>query len=68
MTEAQLRQKVVSVMVGWLGLSEVNGGHRKIIDIYNGQKPLPVGYKVKYTDDWCATGVSAAFIQALKLS
>ena len=64
MTEMQLRTKAVNVMVGWLGLSEVNGGHRKIIDIYNSQKPLPVGYKVKYTDDWCAAGVSAAFIQA----
>lgn len=64
MTENQARNKVVNVMVGWLGWSEANGKYRNIIDIYNGQTPLPVGYKVKYTDDWCATGVTAAFIEA----
>lgn len=64
MTENQLRQKVVSIMQGWLGYKESNGTHKKIIDIYNKHKPLAVGYKVKYTDEWCATTVSAAFIQA----
>ena len=64
MTEAQLRQKVVSVMRGWLGLKESNGSHKKIIDIYNNHKPLARGYTVKYTDAWCATTVSAAAIEA----
>ena len=64
MTEAQLRQKVVSIMEGWLGRKESDGSHRKIIDIYNGHKPLARGYKVKYTDSWCAATVSAAFITA----
>ena len=64
MTENQLRDKVVSIMKGWVGLKESNGSHKKIIDIYNKHKPLAVGYKVKYTDAWCATTVSAAFIQA----
>lgn len=64
MTEAQLRKKVVSIMEGWLGYSEANGKFKKIIDIYNAHKPLAQGYKVKYTDEWCATTVSAAFIQA----
>ena len=64
MTEAQLRQSVVNIMRGWLGWSEANGKHRKIIDLYNTQKPLPVGYKVKYTDEWCAATVTAAGIQA----
>ena len=64
MTENQLRQKVVSIMTGWLGYKESNGTHKKIIDIYNNHKPLAVGYKVKYTDAWCATTVSAAFIKA----
>lgn len=63
MTEAQLRQKVVSVMQGWIGCKESNGSHRKIIDIYNNHKPLARGYTVKYTDAWCATCVSAAAIQ-----
>jgi hypothetical protein len=64
MTEKQLRQKVIGIMQSWLGYNETNGNHKKIIDIYNGHKPLARGYKVRYTDEWCATAVSAAFIQA----
>lgn len=64
MTENQLRSNVVSIMEGWVGWSESNGKHKQIIDIYNAHKPLAAGYKVKYTDAWCATTVSAAFIKA----
>ena len=64
MTENQLRSNVVSIMKSWLGWSEANGKHKKIIDIYNNHKPLARGYKVQYTDEWCATAVSAAFIKA----
>lgn len=64
MTENQLRSNVVSIMKGWLGWSEANGKHKKIVDIYNNHKPLARGYKVQYTDEWCATAVSAAFIKA----
>ncbi len=64
MTEQELRKSVVSIMKGWLGCKEADGSHKKIIDIYNSHKPLARGYKVKYTDEWCATTVSAAFIVA----
>ena len=64
MTENQLRSNVVSVMKGWLGWSEANGKHKRIIDIYNNHNPLAQGYRVKYSDEWCATAVSAAFIKA----
>lgn len=64
MTEAQLRQKVVSVMQGWIGCKESDGSHKKIIDIYNAHTPLARSYKVQYTDAWCATTVSAAAIEA----
>ena len=64
MTENQLRSNVVSIMKGWLGWSEANGKQKKIVDIYNIHKPLARGYKVQYTDEWCATAVSAAFIKA----
>lgn len=63
MTEKELRQKVADTMRGWIGCKESNGTHKKIIDIYNNHKPLPRGYKVKYTDSWCATTVSAAYIK-----
>jgi hypothetical protein len=47
----------------WLGYRESNGTHKRIIDTYNAHKPLAQGYKVKYTDHWCATFVSACAIK-----
>lgn len=64
MTENQLRNKVVAIMRGWLGLKEADGSHKKILDIYNAYKPLPRGYKMTTKDAWCAATVSAAFIKA----
>lgn len=64
MTELELRNKVVDVMRGWLGYSEANGTYKAIIDLYNTQQPLPVGYKVQYSDEWCATTVTAAGMAA----
>ena len=64
MTEKQLREKAVSTAKVWLGCKESNGTHKQIIDLYNSDKPLPVGYKVQYTDAWCATYVSAVGIAA----
>lgn len=58
MNERELRQAVVSIAHTYLGYSEANGKHRQIIDKYNGHTPLAQGYKVKYTDAWCATFVS----------
>lgn len=51
--------EVVKQAQAWVGLKESDGSHKKIIDIYNRQNPLPVGYRVKYYDAWCATFVSA---------
>jgi hypothetical protein len=47
----------------WLGKKESDGSFKVIIDTYNAYRPLPVGYKVKYTDAWCATFVSAVAIK-----
>ena len=54
---------ILDVARGWLGCKESNGTHKKIIDVYNAHKPLARGYKVKYTDSWCATFVSACAIK-----
>lgn len=51
-------------MQGWLGFSEANGKFKTIIDLYNTQRPLPRGYKLAYTDEWCAATVTAAGIKA----
>lgn len=64
MTELELRNQIVAIMEDWVGLKESNGSFKPIIDLYNSHKPLARGYKVKYTDHWCATTVSAAFIKA----
>lgn len=63
-TEAEIRQKIISVAVGWYGRKEADGSHKFIIDLYNSHTPLARGYKVKYTDAWCATFGSAAAIAA----
>lgn len=59
MTENELRQQVVAQAKRWLGRKESDGSHKVIIDIYNQIRPLPSGYKMKYTDPWCAAFVSA---------
>lgn len=60
---SKLASKVVAQAVAWLGMNEADGTHKRIIDIYNAQRPLPVGYAVKYNDAWCATFVSAVAVK-----
>lgn len=55
---------ILDIARNWIGRKESNGSHREIIDVYNNHKPLARGYKVKYTDSWCATFVSACSIKA----
>lgn len=55
--------EVVKQAKAWIGFKESNGTHKAIIDVYNSHKPLARGYKVKYTDEWCATFVSAVAIK-----
>lgn len=62
MTGKEIRKIVVDKANSYLGCKESNGSHKKIIDLYNSHKPLARGYAVKYTDEWCATFVSAVSI------
>ena len=55
--------ELIKVLQSWVGKNEKDGSHKEIIDIYNSEKPLPRGYKVKHTDSWCATTTSAAAIK-----
>ena len=59
MTENELRRQVTLQARSWLGRREADGTHREIIDIYNRIRPLPRGYRTRYTDPWCAAFVSA---------
>lgn len=57
------RPKIVAQAQSWIGCKEADGSHKKIIDIYNGHKPLARNYKVDWkTDPWCATFISALAI------
>ena len=61
--EAALRMSVVQTAESFLGCKEADGSHEKIIDLYNSQDVLPVGYVVQYTDSWCAAFVSTVAIR-----
>lgn len=56
--------KILDIYRSWIGYSEANGKHKKIVDLYNSHKPLARGYAVRYSDSWCDTCLSAAFIKA----
>ena len=63
------RQDIVDQICSWEGWSESNGKFKRIVDIYNyylstAVKTGTLNYPVKYTDEWCATAASAAYIQA----
>ena len=60
---AKYAKEFVKQAKAWLGYNEADGSHKKIIDVYNSHKPLARGYAVKYTDEWCATFVSAVSIE-----
>ena len=60
---AKTAKSLIEQAKAWLGYNEADGTHKKIIDTYNAHKPLARGYAVKYTDEWCATFVSACAIK-----
>lgn len=60
---AKYASKVVEQAKAWLGCKESDGSFKPIIDTYNSHTPLARGYKVKYTDEWCATFVSAVAVK-----
>lgn len=53
------RNEIVKHAQGLVGLRESNGSHKKIIDLYNTIRPLPRGYKMPYTAEWCAATMGA---------
>lgn len=60
---ATTREEIIEQAKDWLGKKESDGSFKVIIDTYNNHKPLPRNYKVKYTDEWCATFISALGIK-----
>lgn len=59
MTEDAIRRKVADTALALVGIKEGTAEHKKIIDTYNAKLPkLPRGYKMTYTDAWCAATMS----------
>ena len=56
-------KEIVNLAKAWIGKNEADKSHRAIINIYNSHKPWARGYKVSYTDSWCAAFISALAIQ-----
>ena len=54
---------MVSLAQSWVGYREGDGSFKFIIDLYNTYKPHPRGYKLQYTDAWCAGTISALAIK-----
>lgn len=48
----------------YIGFNEDDGSYKTLIDVYNSQDPLPDGYRMTYSDPWCAAGLTAIFILA----
>lgn len=44
--------------IQYLGTRQGDKRHKEIIDTYNQIRPLPRGYRMKYTDSWCMAFVS----------
>ena len=55
---------VLSIAQSYLGVEMGSAEHKKIVDAYNSVNPRPVGYTVKYSDDWCDVFVTTVFQQA----
>ena len=55
MTEKEIRKRVVEEAAKLVGIKEGSAAHKKLIDTYNTRLPkLPRGYKLTYSDPWCA--------------
>lgn len=63
MTENELRQKVVSTALTWLGTRENTAKHQEMLAIYNSQRPLPRGTRMLASWPWCAAFVSTVSLQ-----
>ena len=51
-------QTVLNNAKSYIGTSQGAAKHRDLVNKYNAVKPLPVGYTLKQSDDWCAAFVT----------
>ena len=46
-------QSLLKVAQSYIGVSEGTSAFKNLIAAYNSIRPIPMGYQVKLTDDWC---------------
>lgn len=51
-------QQLLKQAQSHIGVQQGDSRHKQLIKQYNGVKPLPVGYPMKESDDWCAAFVT----------
>ena len=54
--------RFLDTMTAWEGAVRGDAVHKQIVDAYNSYLPHPRGYRLTYSDDYCAAMVSAAAI------
>ena len=55
------RDRVLRAAANLVGVRGGTAAHHQLVNDYNSVKPLPVGYAVKTTDDWCDIFVTTVF-------
>ena len=55
------RDRVLRAASSLVGVRGGTAAHQQLVNDYNSVKPLPVGYAVKTTDDWCDIFVTTVF-------
>ena len=55
------RDRVLRAAASLVGVRGGTAAHQQLVNDYNSIKPLPVGYEVKMTDDWCDVFVTTVF-------
>ena len=55
------RDRVLRAAASLVGVRGGTAAHHQLVNDYNSVKPLPVGYTVKTTDDWCDIFVTTVF-------
>ena len=55
------RDRVLRAAASLVGVRGGSVAHQQLVNDYNSVRPLPVGYAVKNTDDWCDVFVTTIF-------
>ena len=45
--------RILQIARGYLGVQQYSVAHHALVEAYNQVSPLPVGYAVQVSDDWC---------------